>query len=143
MERRASLCREVAWRSSVCDVLVSTHKVVGLGWPVPGVREWQGQRWAVATPHGGLGPHPVLGLRTLEFGQGSGWEEDVTNSEGAEGVSSQGVPTKGCSQSSEDASRGWTAVAERSPDKQRGAADASCARRTLRPCCSHRRAAVF
>lgn len=40
MECQASLHREVAWQSSVCDVLVSTQKVVGLGWLGPGVSEW-------------------------------------------------------------------------------------------------------
>lgn len=107
LQRRGSLHRELAWQSSVRNVLVGPQRVVGLGGRCPregaartevcgGDAAWRARSASSAWPtEAGVWPGQWVG-------GGCG-----RNGEGAEGASSQGTPAKDRSQPPEAASGGW------------------------------------
>lgn len=106
LQRRGSLHRELAWRSSVRNVLVGPQRVVGLGGRCSregaagtevcgGDAAWRARSASSAWPtEAGVWPGQWVG-------GGCG-----RNGEGAEGASSQGTPAKDRSQPPEAASGG-------------------------------------
>lgn len=107
LQHRGSLHRELAWWSSVCNVLVGPQRVVGLGGRCPregaagtevcgGDAAWRARSASSAWPtEAGVWPGQWVG-------GGCG-----RNGEGAEGASSQGTLAKDRSQPPEAASGGW------------------------------------
>lgn len=128
LQRRGSLHRELAWRSSVRNVLVGPQRVVGLGGRCPregaagtevcgGDAAWRARSASSAWPtEAGVWPGQWVG-------GGCG-----RNGEGAEGASSQGTPAKDRSQPPEAASGGWEDPGAGAVGPGGGAgADAPCA----------------